>query len=237
MGVRVPLLAPASTHMDLRDTGELPPKGRHRVAGVSGRSRLVGYWACFAAGFYLGVALLAVGIAWAVGRPSAVVAPIRGFDARELWFRGLGGIALAAVFAALVAAWSQWAPLRFRLMARFVAALREQIPPMDNRSVWVVAGASGLGEELLFRGSLLALMGPVWSTILFALLHLPLERRLVPWPIFALVVGAFLAGLTVLSGSVLPAVAAHVLLNGWNLGWLVRGNDGTRATDFRGGAV
>ncbi len=189
----------------------------------------------FALGFYLGVALVAAGLAWAAGRPAAVLAPIRGFDVPDLWFRGLAGIALAAVFAALVVTWSQWVPGRSRLMADLVAALREQLSPMGGRTVWLLSLASGVAEELLFRGSLLALAGPFWSTFLFAFLHFPVERRLAAWPILALVVGACLAALTVLSGSVLPAMLAHLLVNGWNLGWLT--NSGSEWAEAPGGEV
>jgi len=87
--------------------------------------------------------------------------------------------------------------------------------------LWM-ALASSVGEELFFRGLLQPLIGPVWATALFAMAHVPMERRLWTWPFFAFAVGAVFAWLTEHAGGLTAPIAAHFTINAANLYWVGR---------------
>ena len=85
-----------------------------------------------------------------------------------------------------------------------------------------VALLSGFAEELLFRGALWPHLG-IWGTsLLFGLVHVIPKRALLLYPVFAAAVGFVFGLLRSGSGSVLPAMLAHALINGVNLLWLAR---------------
>jgi hypothetical protein len=113
-------------------------------------------------------------------------------------------------------------------------ALREAIIDIDHRasSLVVMALAAALGEELLFRGTVLPSLVPytgtagavVLSSLAFGVLHIPSSRRLVPWTLMAFVMGAVFASLYIVTGEVLCPIAAHAVINYENLHFLL-GND------------
>ena len=81
---------------------------------------------------------------------------------------------------------------------------------------------SGFGEELLFRGAMQASWGIGVTTILFALVHWPPDKRLRAWTWMAGIVGLIFGLLVEYRGSVVPAVAAHVGINFLNLAYIGR---------------
>ena len=88
--------------------------------------------------------------------------------------------------------------------------------------LFLLAAASGLGEEVLFRGAMLDATGIWVSSIVFALLHIPPRLSLWPWTLSSLVLGLVLAGLTVATGNLGAAVAAHFVINLQNLTYITR---------------
>jgi membrane protease YdiL (CAAX protease family) len=99
-------------------------------------------------------------------------------------------------------------------------AIHEALAPRNALdavvSVVVIAIAPGVGEELLTRGILLPSLlrvlrpsGAIWiSAILFAVMHFDPYRF-----VFTLVIGLLLGVLRVRTGSLWPAIVAHVTLN------------------------
>lgn len=87
--------------------------------------------------------------------------------------------------------------------------------------VWM-ALFSAVGEEWLFRGLLQPWLGAVWATVLFACAHVPMERRLWLWPVFALVAGGGFAWLYDTTGGLTAPVTAHFIINAANLYWVGR---------------
>jgi uncharacterized protein len=87
-----------------------------------------------------------------------------------------------------------------------------------------LALTSSLGEELFFRGFLLALgvkFLPVWLAVLaqaavFAAFH-PAPAKAWGYPLWTALVGVVLALVTLACGSVEPAILAHYLFNHLNL--------------------
>ncbi len=119
---------------------------------------------------------------------------------------GIGAAGLV-VLGARLSLWMGWTRELEQRLALHLGHLRAP-------TYWSLAICSGVGEEVLFRGAIQGSLGPVWATLLFAAAHVPLEREMRAWPLFALIVGTLFAGLTVWSGSVLSSVVAHVLING-----------------------
>ncbi|MEB2344334.1 MAG: CPBP family intramembrane metalloprotease [Deltaproteobacteria bacterium] len=138
----------------------------------------------------------------------------------ELHLLRHGAFGLAAG-AALVAG-SSWLTSRFAAGERLARALAEAVGPLRPGQAWILALASGIGEEAFFRGALQPVAGLGLTTLLFALAHFVPRRELWLWSVFAAVAGLLLGGLYELTGSLLAPTVAHVVVNGVNLNRLVR---------------
>lgn len=88
--------------------------------------------------------------------------------------------------------------------------------------IFLLAATSALAEELLFRGAMLDAWGLVVSSLVFALLHIPPRLSLWPWTVSALVMGAGFAAMTLATGNLGAAVAAHFVINLQNLQYITR---------------
>ena len=94
---------------------------------------------------------------------------------------------------------------------------RATLGPLDSGRILGLALLSGFGEEVLFRGVLLPRMGIVPSALLFAALHFPFKRSLIPWTGFALALGLVLGWMTEFYQSLWPAIVLHFAINYFNL--------------------
>ena len=94
------------------------------------------------------------------------------------------------------------------------------LPP----ALWalLLAMASGIGEEALFRGALQPVAGLLLASLLFGLVHFAPRRGLWPWSLFALAGGLGLGALFDATGNLVAPVVAHATLNAVNLRKLVR---------------
>jgi membrane protease YdiL (CAAX protease family) len=112
--------------------------------------------------------------------------------------------------------------LRARAMAAFRTEVRAAIGRPGPGTILVLAASSAIGEELLFRGALQALLG-FWPTaLIFALLHGGGARRLLGWTLFAGLAGLALGQLAAWTGSLLAPIIAHATVNQLNLEALSR---------------
>jgi membrane protease YdiL (CAAX protease family) len=131
-----------------------------------------------------------------------------------------------------------WLALRDRYLNQY-RALVTYFRPQGPREI-AAGGLLAGGEEMVFRGVLLeglmsrAEMGPVGaialSALVFGALHLPGERRLAAFALWAVWEGVLLGGLYVATGSLLLLMLAHALhdVGGFSLfawqrrtGWLL----------------
>lgn len=88
---------------------------------------------------------------------------------------------------------------------------------LDSRQILLLSLLSAFGEEILFRGVIHPRLG-LWPTaLLFGLFHFPYRRGLLPWSLFALVLGVVLALLTEWARSLWPAILLHFFINYFNL--------------------
>jgi len=183
------------------------------------------------ASFYLGLAIL--GFLWhAISQENNDfwgVSEVGGW--RLVWTPVLGvalGLAVVLGFRALERRW-RWLPALHR-------EFRGVLGQLSTRELLLLAAASAIGEEILFRGAMLDAWGPWLSTLAFALLHVPPRRELWAWTVSAALLGLVLAGLTLWTGNLGPAIAAHFVINLINLAYItrhdpamtVRGRSGTQ---------
>lgn len=103
-------------------------------------------------------------------------------------------------------------------MGRNLASqLAEQLPALSVPDAVLLACASGLAEEMFFRGALQPRAGLIAASVLFGILHMPSSRALWPWTGFALLMGFVFGWLFEASGSLVGPIAAHTLINAVNL--------------------
>jgi membrane protease YdiL (CAAX protease family) len=167
--------------------------------------------------FYLGLAL--VGFVWhAVSQDDNDFWRGPEVSVAELLWTPLIGVAIGLVIVA-----------GFRLLERrqpWLPALHREFRSILGRpsgtELLLLAAASSVGEEILFRGAMLDAWGPWLSTLVFALLHVPPRRELWPWTVSAGLLGLLLAWLTLVTGNLGPAVAAHFVINLVNLAYITR---------------
>lgn len=100
------------------------------------------------------------------------------------------------------------------------ADLRPAVHDTTNATLWVLAIASGVTEELFFRGLLTPALDLVVSSIAFGALHRLRGRAGWVWASWASVMGFLFGGLFLLTGSLLGPILAHVMINAMNLRFL-----------------
>ncbi|MFH0900488.1 MAG: CPBP family intramembrane glutamic endopeptidase [Pseudomonadota bacterium] len=93
---------------------------------------------------------------------------------------------------------------------------------LGGRDIILLAAASSIGEELLFRGALLPWIGLVPSAIVFSLLHVGPGARYLPWTAQAFVVGMLFGLLFQSLGDLGAPITAHFVINFLNLRYIVR---------------
>ncbi len=169
-------------------------------------------------------ALAAAAVLWRVGgqdgsvwTTGAASDPL--FGDPSAWGRDLGlGLAAALALLALSEAATRWTGWGERL-ARHMAA---SLGPLSVPNALLLASASGLAEELFFRGALQPVVGWIPASVLFGALHFVPRREFVPWTVFAVGAGLLFGWLYEWTGSLTAPVVAHVVVNGVNLPRLVR---------------
>jgi membrane protease YdiL (CAAX protease family) len=123
---------------------------------------------------------------------------------------------------------------RFAWVRMLHNEFRHLLGPLSQREILLLAAASAVGEECLFRGALLmhlqallpgsigGVLGIVGSASVFALLHIGPGARFLPWTASALGMGLLLGTLCVTMGDLLGPIAVHFTVNLLNLQDIVR---------------
>ena len=123
------------------------------------------------------------------------------------------GVAAGLVAIAVSEALTRWTKLGHAL----ADLLAESIGPLARGDAWLLALASGLAEEMFFRGAVQAEVGIVWASLLFGAAHFLPRRELALWSVYAVAMGFGLGALYDWTGQLVAPIAAHVLVNGINL--------------------
>jgi membrane protease YdiL (CAAX protease family) len=181
-----------------------------------------------AVGFELGALAIALAASQAVGRP---LLPLLRPSVWTSLLAILGTIPLLGILWAVVR--SSWPPLR-RLVVEVDRHLAPLFADCSTFQLALIAAAAGLGEEALFRGSLLLLADPmgvpaalVATSVVFGLVHLVT-------PAYAAVAGAigfYLGWLALWSGGLWLPAAAHALYDFVALSALVHPQSPRRGPD------
>ena len=124
---------------------------------------------------------------------------------------GLGMVWLSRLFAARFD-WGRWLEQEFR----------QRLGLLGPRDCLILAGASSLAEELLFRGALVPLLGVIGSSVIFAVFHIGPRARYLPWTVAAFLGALALGQLFKVTGELTAPVLAHLTLNYLNLRHLGR---------------
>ena len=133
------------------------------------------------------------------------------------WPRTGMNVAIGALLATGVLAGGAALRGTFRWARQLDEEFRFLLAPLDVRSAVVLAIASGIAEETFFRGIMQPAFGLWVTSVVFGLLHYPMNRQLIPWTIIAVAMG-FIFGIVYKStGSLLAVVLAHALINFFEL--------------------
>ncbi|RMH44836.1 MAG: CPBP family intramembrane metalloprotease [Deltaproteobacteria bacterium] len=127
----------------------------------------------------------------------------------------------AALGLAVVAA-SRAAVHRFAWARALHRDFRALLGPLTTREIVILAAASAVGEELLFRGALQPWIG-VWpQALIFALLHVGPGMRFLPWTAWAFAMGLVFGYVFEWTGDLGAPIAAHFTINFLNLLFIAR---------------
>lgn len=161
------------------------------------------------------MALVALVIAAGRGDPD-----VYRFGALPHWLLLAGPMAGVAVGLGVVGL-TRIATRRFAWARHLHVSFHDLLGPLTGREIVILALASSIGEEFLFRGALLPWLGPWWQAVVFALLHVGPGKRFLPWTLSALVLGMGFGWLTVWTTNLGAPIAAHFLINFLNLRYIV----------------
>jgi membrane protease YdiL (CAAX protease family) len=100
------------------------------------------------------------------------------------------------------------------------ADLRPITHGLGDGPILVMALASGVGEELFFRGWLTPFAGILLSSLAFGVLHQVRGRARWAWASWAAVMGMAFATIYELTGNLIGPIVAHVIINFANLRYL-----------------
>ncbi len=101
-------------------------------------------------------------------------------------------------------------------------SFRDLLGPLAGSEMLILALASAVGEELLFRGALLPWFGVWIQAAIFAALHIGPGKRFLPWTLSAFVLGAAFGELALRTGNLGGPIAAHFAINFINLRYITR---------------
>ncbi len=109
---------------------------------------------------------------------------------------------------------------RFSWGRRLHRDLRPMARDLSTGQIFLLAGLSSLGEELLFRGLLTPAIGVALSAALFGLAHQIAGPSRWVWVGWAMLIGVGLGAVFAATGSLLGALLAHAITNTVNLAYL-----------------
>jgi membrane protease YdiL (CAAX protease family) len=100
--------------------------------------------------------------------------------------------------------------------------LGESLAGISTAEAVLLAVASGIAEEMLFRGALQPSVGIFWASVAFGACHFLPRKELALWSLYAVGMGFALGLLFESTGQLVAPIAAHTVINGINLPRLAR---------------
>ena len=139
-------------------------------------------------------------------------------SAAQLGISPLLGLALGAFVVAL----TRLANKHYQWARDLQTSFHDLLGPLTGTEILILALASAVGEELLFRGALLPWFGVWIQAAVFAALHIGPAKRFLPWTLSAFVLGALFGELALRTGNLGGPIVAHFTINFLNLRYIVR---------------
>jgi len=172
-------------------------------------------------------ASLVIGLYAAMGIVAFLIAAGRGDPdlyrlggSPKAWQLGAGPAAGLALGLGVVAL-TRFATRNFQWARDLHASFRDLLGPLTGREIVILALASSVGEELLFRGALLPWVGVWIQAAVFAALHIGPGRRFLPWTASALALGIGFGLIAQWTGNLGGPITAHFVINFLNLKFIV----------------
>jgi membrane protease YdiL (CAAX protease family) len=131
------------------------------------------------------------------------------------------GIALGLFVVGL----TRLASRRYQWARDLHGSFHDLLGPLTGREIVILALASSIGEELLFRGALMPWLGLWVQAAIFALLHVGPGKRFLPWTASAFALGLAFGALAKWTGNLGGPIAAHFAINFLNLRYIVGSRD------------
>jgi membrane protease YdiL (CAAX protease family) len=128
---------------------------------------------------------------------------------------GAGVGALIVLLSSLATRLTDWGEDLARAMA-------DAMGPISVPDAILLAVASGMAEEMFFRGALQPRVGLLMASVLFGVVHFVPRREFLPWTAFALCAGVLFGALFEMTGNLIAPIVAHAVVNGVNLPLLVK---------------
>lgn len=138
--------------------------------------------------------------------------------AAQLGFGPVLGVALGAFVVLL----TRLATKHYQWARDLHTTFHHLLGPLSGSEMVILALASSVGEELLFRGALMPWFGVWIQAAVFAALHIGPGKRFLPWTLSALVLGVLFGELARYTGNLGGPIAAHFTINFINLRYIVR---------------
>lgn len=165
--------------------------------------------------FYAVMLLVAGGWALLRGTPNLFVNPE--FTAPLTPALVLKSILIGGLAAGIVVVLTLLASHHFSWSRKLELHFAQVLGKMSVGDVFLVAFASGIAEEALFRGAIQPTLGWGVTTLLFGLMHIGPSRVFIPWTLSALLIGGVLGYFFDALGTLAAPVTCHVLVNLINL--------------------
>lgn len=96
------------------------------------------------------------------------------------------------------------------------------IAPLSRTEITILALASGVAEEIFFRGAMQPVLGLVIASSIFGALHLGPRKAFPAWAVWAFALGLLFGLIFELTGILWGPVLAHVWINQRNMLFLRR---------------
>jgi membrane protease YdiL (CAAX protease family) len=163
----------------------------------------------------------AIGACWAYWSRAAVFRAPGAAEkvSQDPWSLGVWCV-IAIVLAIAVVAITRWLVQRTQWARRLHLALRGPLLGLTPSRIALLSLLSATGEELFFRAALTPSVGLWASALIFGLCHATPDVGGPSWSIWAFVMGLVFGALFLASGSLLPSMLAHALINHENMHYI-----------------
>ena len=137
------------------------------------------------------------------------------------WWAFVKSLGLGVFIGLTLVCLSRLLVMRFAWARTLSEEFKVLLGPLNGKEIALLAGLSGVAEELLFRGVLQPALGLWLTSAIFGLVHVGPNRRFLPWTFMAAVAGLCFGVALHITGSLVAPVVAHFTINYLNLRHLV----------------